>query len=373
MTARERMLLLSLGTAVMACSPSIGDYPREFEEAVCKWQWTCHQYERKGDCVDARTIDRDPEYDYLARAVAAGNVDYDADAAAECLEAIAERSCDAEVVTPEVCNRVFKGRVGKNAPCLSTAECAGDAVCGFSPNCGDDQCCVGACRVFAEPLAVGEPCSFSGTDCVEEAYCATDPVTFMPTVCTKRVAAGGDCSNGERCVEDAQCDGAKCRAVELRGPGERCDEEYVACEEPGYCDYRPDGNAVCVVAGGIGSPCTSSSDCARLDSFCDAPSGLCTLLPGPGQPCADGYECLPYATCDGAYYDEFGEQEGSSVCVARARLGEKCGPAEGDQRAVDCLGDMICGDAGRCVLPPVTATERCDPPTDDTEIKRSGT
>jgi hypothetical protein len=368
MTARDlsmsRFLLLSLGTALAACSPAIGDYGREYEEAFCAWQHKCHVYEKKSDCIDAETLERDPEFDYLVRAVAAGNVDYDADAAADCLDAIAERSCDYQMTTPEVCDRVFKGRVGKNAPCLSTAECAGNAVCGFNPNCGDDQCCVGACRVFADPVEVGEPCSFSGTDCVPEAFCATDPVTFMPTVCTERVKAGGNCSAGQQCVEGAQCDGTECREIELRGPGERCDEEFVSCEPPGQCNYA-DGEAVCVVAGELGAPCTGGSGCNRFDTFCDEPSGLCTLLPGPGQPCVNGYECLPYASCDGAYYDEFGEQQGdSSVCVARAKIGEACGPAEGDKRAVDCLGELQC-EAGTCVLPPLMVTEQCEPPTDE--------
>lgn len=362
--SRTHALLLSLGTALTACSPAIGDYASELEEAVCDWEHACHLYERRSDCIDARVIDRDPEFDYLQRAAAAGNVEYDADAAAACLDAIRERGCTYEDLQrqPEVCDDVFRGRVGRNAPCLSSAECAGDAVCGFDPACSDDMCCVGACRVFADPIAVGEPCGFGGVGCVEEAFCATDPVTFQATVCTKRVKIGGDCSLGEACVDGAACDGEQCRKIDLRAPGEPCDQQFVDCAEPGRCRYTEDAGAICVVDGKLGAPCTREIGCGDIDSYCDDASGLCTLLPGHGQACVDGYQCAAWASCYSLYVDQY-DAQGESTCVRRAGLGDACSSGDDSGPYVACLGDLQC-DAGRCVLPPVVTGEQCAVPTD---------
>ena len=340
--------LLAL-TGLLACTPSIEDYPRELEEAFCVWQHECHVYERVRDCVDARVIDRDPQYDYLVRAAAAGSVEYDRDAAAECLDAIRERSCDNNSPEPEVCDRVFLGKVGRNAPCLSTAECAGNAVCGFDPTC-TDQCCVGACRVFADPVEIGEPCSFSGVGCVPEAFCATDPVTFLPTVCTALVKAGGDCSLGQACVAEANCDGEVCRKIEELAVGERCDEPNTRCAEPAFCNYNNGGVPRGKIEATLGAPCEPGDSCGRFDTYCDQTSGLCTLLPGPGQSCVNS-NCLPYATCEGGNFEGSGNPE----CV---RL-----PAEGDacEEFGRCLGDLECNE-GRCSLPALETAPVCKVP-----------
>ena len=213
------------------------------------------------------------------------------DAAADCLHAISERGCvDDEGPPPEVCDRVFLGKIGRNGPCLNSAECAGNAVCGFDPTCSD-QCCVGACRVFADPVAIGEPCSFGGVACVPEAFCASDPVTFLATVCTKRVKAGGDCSLGQVCVEGVECDGSMCREVEQLKEGDVCDVPFATCVEPARCTYQAEGEPPrCAVPPTLGAPCDPNNDtCDRVDTYCDPASLLCTLLPGPGQACLNGY------------------------------------------------------------------------------------
>lgn len=347
LTSRSGLATL---TGLLACTPSIEDYPRELEEAFCTWQHECHAYERVRDCVDARAIDRDPQYDYLVRAAAAGSVAYDRDAAAECLDAIRERSCENNSPEPEVCDRVFVGKVGRNAPCLSTAECAGNAVCGFDPTC-TDQCCVGACRVFADPVEIGEPCSFSGVGCVPEAFCATDPMTFLPTVCTALVKAGGDCSLGQACVAEANCDGSVCRKVKELAVGERCDVANTRCAEPSFCNYNSD-TPRCKIEPTLGEPCEPGDNCNRVDTYCDDASGLCTLLPAPGQGCADDYRCLPYATCQGGEFDGTGNV---SSCVYL--------PAEGDScmEFGACLGDLTCID-GRCTLPELETAPVCKVP-----------
>lgn len=344
---------------LLACTPSIEDYPRELEEAYCAWQHSCHAFERVRDCVAAKVIDQDPQYDYLVRANAAGSIEYDAHAAADCLDAIRDRGCTDDDEAPEVCDRVFIGKIGRNAPCLNTAECAGNAVCGFDPAC-TDQCCVGACRVFADPVALGESCSFSGTACVPEGYCAQDPMTGMPTVCTRLVKAGGDCSLGQRCDESSQCDErGKCHKVEEVGEGERCDVDFVRCAEPASCNYR-DGEARCRSRPVHGQPCDpDDGGCEGVDVYCDRASLLCTLLPGPGQACPE-YQCLPYARCEsvegGADFDEFGNRP--QTCVRLPTEGEGCGEYG------SCLGDLQCTDAV-CTLPTLEAAPVCKVPGPD--------
>lgn len=350
--------LTALGGQV-ACTPSIEDYPRELEEAFCEWQHECHAYERVRDCVDSKQIESDPQYDYLVRAVAGGSVAYDRDAAADCLHAISERSCVEDDEPPEVCDRVFAGKVGRNGPCLNSAECAGNAVCGFDPACSD-QCCVGACRVFADPVAIGEPCSFGGVACVPEAFCASDPVTFLATVCTRRVKAGGDCSLGQVCVEGVECDGSMCREVEQLKEGDECDVPFATCVEPARCAYQAEGQPPrCAVPPTLGAPCDPNNDtCDRVDTYCDAASMLCTLLPGPGQACLNGYTCIPYTYCEGGGgFDEFGEPTGSATaaCTRRGGEGDSCNDYDA------CLGDLECI-AGHCEFPELTPAPVCPVP-----------
>ena len=342
MRATQTGLLLSLGTCLLACTPSIEDYPRELEEAVCDWQHDCHAYERRSDCIAARTIDADPAYDYLLRAVAAGNLEYDREAAADCLDAIRGRGCEERDPEPEpVCERVFVGKVGRNAPCMSTAECAGNAVCGFDPTC-TEMCCVGHCRVLPEPLAIGAACG-GAIDCVPEAFCSFDPMTGNQA-CAARVKIGGDCSAGQVCVLDARCDGQRCREVPIAQPGEPCGDALVECAEGSDCILDVDrGRPFCVAPLELGAPCDPDGAvrCGRFDTYCDPASRLCTLLPGPGQGCSEG-TCLPYATCEGDPSPADGSIGRDPTCVRKAGPGESCGFAGADQPYVECLGDLQC-------------------------------
>lgn len=335
---------------LLACTPSIEDYGRELEEAVCEWQHECHAFERVRDCIDSRVIDRDPQYDYLVRAAAAGAVAYDREAAAECLDQIRERGCNADSESPEVCERVFTGKIGRNEPCLTTAECAGNAVCGFDPSC-TDQCCVGACRVFADPLEIGAACSFGGVACVPEAFCDRDPVTSLPTVCTARVKAGGDCSLGQACVDDTYCDGVckKFKEVAVDAP---CGEYGVRCAEPATCNYNG-SESRCKIEPTLGEPCEPGQDsCERVDTYCDSASKLCTLLPGPGQGCSES-SCLPYANCINR---DVLEGSGTPPSCERVPVeGEVCAQYE------TCLGDLQCIE-GRCALPALETTPVCKVP-----------
>jgi hypothetical protein len=331
-----------------ACTPSFDDYPRELEEAICEWQHACHVYEKRRDCVEALAIDSDPRFDYLRTSVAAGRIEYDGDAAADCFDAIRERGC--EVREPEEepsCAAALRGRMGRNGPCMDSAECAEGGVCGFDPGCFE-QCCVGACRVRPDPLAIGAPCG-GGIACVEGAYCGVDPGGAQ--VCVPLVAVGGDCSLGQGCAESSVCDGAVCRKLELAQVGERCDG-FVECAEPARCTYEGDRGQFCRIAPQLGAPCDPQGiGCARFDTTCDPVSKLCVLLPTPGAGC--DYQCAEYAECRNL------TSGGPSTCVHKAGAGDACGDA-GDVY-IDCLGALECAD-GTCELPTVEPEPLCPVP-----------
>ncbi len=343
-------LLLAFGTGLVGCNPSIDNYAAEYEEAFCEQQHACHQVERKGDCAERYDFESDPNLSYLRAAVAAGTIEYDAASAAACLDAIRGRACEYDEAQdqPESCQQAFRGKIGRNGPCRISAECAGNAVCGFDPNC-QDMCCEGACRVFADPLKIGEACGGS-VACEDGSFCGYDPETFLSTVCTALVKTGGSCQEGQQCAPDNVCDGSKCRALELRGPGESCEGEFVDCEAPAECrSVSGTAGVVCVVEGQLGAPC-GDVGCARYDTYCDAVSKLCTLLPGPGQDCA-GTSCLPYAQCDG--------DATTTTCVPRPGAGEPCGYK--DDRYIECLAPLMCLD-DVCGRGPVDPKASCPVP-----------
>jgi hypothetical protein len=348
------MAAVMVGGLLAACTTTMEEYPRDLEEAICEWQHGCHLFERQRDCVAALAIDRDPAFDYLRIAVDAGRIEFDADAAERCFDAIRERGCEERYPDEEpACAAVLRGRMGRNGPCMASAECADDGICGFDPSCSE-QCCVGACRVRADPLAIGEPCGGS-ISCVEEGYC--DFASATP-LCVKRVEAGGDCSLGQACDESSGCDGATCRAYKDVEEGERCDGSYTRCVEPARCFYEADDVERCRIAPQLGAPCDREGpSCARFDTHCDEVSKLCVLLPTPGAGCGDG-QCAEYASCENL------TGGGSSTCARKAAAGEVCGYIEAEERYAECLGDLQCDETARCALPIFEQGELCPVPED---------
>jgi hypothetical protein len=350
------MAALMMSGLLAACTTTVDEYPRELEEAICDWQTSCHLFERSDDCIAALTIEHDPRFEYLRTAVDAGRIEFDSDAAARCFDAIRGRGCEDRYPEEEpACAGVLRGRMGRNGPCMDSTECAGDAICGFDPSCSE-QCCVGACRVLAAPLALGEPCGGSSTPCVEEGFCDNSSAT--PT-CVARVKAGGDCSLGQSCDESSSCDGSKCRARKMVKAGERCDEPGVRCTEPAICVYEGGDASHCRIAPQLGAPCDPEGiACARFDTRCDEASKLCTLLPSAGAGCTN-FDCAEYATCQSR--DGGG---GPFTCVHKASAGEPCGYDQASGRDMECLGDLQCDDRRSCALPEFEEIELCPVPKD---------
>lgn len=356
-----RGFMVAAALAAGCGAPTVGEYAEQLELAYCEWETECHRFTEVRECQAARALDQDPGFAYLIEAVQAGTAEYDGEAALDCLEAIRSRDCSEAVPEPPAaCDDVFRGRIGRNGPCMSSLECAGDAVCGFDPSCSD-ECCPGACRVLPDPLAKGEACGGTAR-CEDGLYCAFDPMTGAPTVCSSLVEIGGDCLLDSACAEDTYCEDATatCQKFVDRAPGESCSRRDERCVAPAECRYVPvEGEEFteeqrCVVAGELGGACDPNDygSCERFDTYCDEVSKLCTLLPVPGAACvSDG--CAAYAYCATGPYVE--GQPSAGTCKALAGAGDRCGDVDGDY--VQCLGDLWCDENSVCSLQMTTYPE----------------
>lgn len=328
--------------------PTPSNYAGEYEAALCAWSSGCSAFSSPAQCRDALVWDTIGRFQYLADAVEAGRMEFDADAAQACLETIAALPCEGNLIeqilffqgpsaAPEPCQDVFVGKVRNYDPCMNSEECEGDnAVCGFSPTC-QDACCVGACRDLGDPPAIGEACTGS---CAEGAYCAFDPMSGAQT-CAKRRPAGQSCADDSSACEGGLfCDfngDPVCR--KLLAAGASCEGDW-QCADDLRCYNAIEGARTCRTLPVEGDACSNNNypACARVDNVCD-PSNRCVRLPAPGEPCPD-YQCVPYADCR--------QRAADLVCVARPGLGGGCGP-EADY--VSCLGHLQCNDGSQCVEP----------------------
>lgn len=372
----------SSGTAGETGEPlteiALEDFYGEAEAAWCTWQVACHQYGVEARCADVNHMeqrlsmrrlsgvgpDEAVPLAYRQEAVEVGRVEYDGEAAAQCLAYVRTRSCEEpyyhayteeERAGEAACEAVFRGRMGRNGPCLSASECAEASVCGFDPTCVE-ACCVGACRVLAEPLAVGEACT--AMNCVADAYCAVDPNTFMPTVCTASPTVGQECPMGQ-CGGGALCDfdGEKPVCVAPKAAGADCYYDQ-QCAQPAVCAYTGGDYGECTAPADQGEKCGSTGNgvCLRFDNYCDEQSGVCELPAGKGESCS-GVPCAGDFFCSGAQ---------GQRCVPVADAGEPCGYDQNSGDSVPCSGDHVCeygdGDRGTCRAP--GAGSECPVPED---------
>lgn len=300
---------------------------------------------------------------YLLESFEAGQIEFDAEAATACLTWVEARGCgrpgtfvpDAEALAGQAaCAGALRGTMVNYGPCVLSIECAREedevAVCGFDPNC-TDMCCVGSCRV-TRPQAVplGASCA-GGIPCAEGSYCAFDPMTGTPTVCTAQVGAGAPCSFGNECGGGTWCDynnGAPVCTPPLK-VGADCSSGGI-CSAGSFCAY--DGNILrCTPYGGPGALCQGLATCAQLDNYCNVDGRCASRLPV-------GANCFyDDAACAFGSYCEYGTER----CETAGGEGEACGSGMtgGYYVSRPCVGDLVC-DGGelatsRCGVPAVTS------------------
>ncbi len=340
-----------------ATEVELDDFFTQAEAAYCEWQVGCHAFGAEERCrnvnhfedrLSMRRLSGVGSADWLPtayykEAVEVGRIDYDKEAAATCLAYVRAQSCDLpevhvysedELAGQAACAGLFTGRMGKNGPCLSAIECAEAAVCGFDPTCVD-MCCVGACRVLPTVPKLGEPCTNS---CEGDSFCAFDPNTGTPTVCTASPALGQpcpqfSCAGGSSCEftggDTPVCVGVKPVGAACGGDGGNCDVGLVCTRDQNY------DNGVCLRPADEGESCDRFSPdivCRRFDNVCDA-TDKCAALPGKGETCED-YRCR------GDFFCAVGN--GTQKCSPVADAGEGCGYPNYDGSYVPCSGDNVC-------------------------------
>jgi hypothetical protein len=241
-----------------------------------------------------------------------GHASFDAAGASECEAALADLACEELTGAPDLaaCDDVWDGTVGDGDACASTAECAAGWC---DPGECDPalSCCAGVCTADDPDAGVPIDGDCSIDLCVTDAYCDE---TAEPPTCRALVELDGACGEGQ-CVE-----GLYCRITD------------------------PDlGTGVCSQLPGEGEPCDPDYPvCARADNWCDPADNTCHKLAAVGETCDPAADnCAPYAWCSP-----------DGICEARPGDGEPC------EDWPPCLGDLECVD-DTCVMPPLE-TDDCE-------------
>ncbi|MEZ4451476.1 MAG: hypothetical protein R3B09_18545 [Nannocystaceae bacterium] len=295
-------------SALVACHPA-EDFEKDRQRAYCEAYVRCGTYPDVDLCVSLEfPAGPDP---YLASAIAAGRIHYEAGAAGKCLKAIRKLDCtyreDWNLEVSLACAEVFEGTLPPEAECLDTRECGPGSRCGFDPTCvAADACCPGHCRYLgeADPPKIGEACT------------------------------------GE-CIAGSFCEGGFC--VSLRGEGGPCDYDG-ECAPPGFCDYD-EGGSHCRHAVPTGDSCRPESGdslpCLHADDYC-AQDGRCRPRGRPGDECEYYDGCIGYTSCV------------NGVCTERRREGESCNYSNDSY----CYSGLYCEDS-RCIRDEVDPIELC--------------
>lgn len=182
----------------------------------------------------------------------AANVDYDARAAGESLDRLAEGSACGLFDEVAAWEKVFPGKLGPGESCRATEECRKEP--GHSVSCSsEDGIPPSVCRLFKDgqprPHAqLGEACF---TTCREGAPCSIDDVrgASEPVISAACYHADGLwCNYGK---ESPTC-------TRLDRVGEVCVDPSSSCENLGFC-ARDTG--ICTAPLPNGQPCLSRDEC----------------------------------------------------------------------------------------------------------------
>lgn len=174
----------------------------------------------------------------------ASRVDYDADAAGDCLDAIADSIVcgDLEEATSPACDRVFLGKVPAGQACENSNECLEQN--GQRMTCSSDGNGGGSVCTPILPAPHGKLNEACGITCYEGSSCL---IYTTPSSTSVRTGCYRD--------EGLFCDAGSCKAlVEL---GSACSAGDV-CKSGSFCDFQ---TGQCAVTKPDGATCSSSLEC----------------------------------------------------------------------------------------------------------------
>ena len=294
-------------------------------DAYCRYDVKCGLLPDFATCkalpADTSTTDQ------LVASVNAGRIQYDGDAAAVWIAAIADRGCDHTDVPGNggllAYVNTFKGMVGGGGACFIDQECV-SAQCNLSSCLPTELCCSGTCtdgQAISNPVAAGGDCSAATAVCVDGSYCSyAGTQASSGLICTAGLALGQPCD--PYLVASPVC---------LFGTNCRIGGSALG----GTCMAAPAEGEDCFLSGSI---CNSHLDACSSNSKCLRKIAL-------GQPCTMDSTCVDYALCV------------SGTCIEKKKLGEACDPSLSD----GCMGSLSCN-GGTCVASyaaPVACTGSC--------------
>lgn len=284
---------IGMSVVVVACGKSEGgpapvsleQLPARVAAMMCEGRGGC--CERSGftfdvaGCKQERVAEIEQELVELDTA----NVDYDATAAGECLEALeAGSSCgEFDGDDAEACDRVFRGKLAPGQPCTSSQECR------------------------REP---GQSVSCYSEDGIQPELCTV----FDGGMPSRHGKLGEACFT--TCFENDDCSGSA--AVPAPGPGVPAPADPAACYRSDglWCDYSR-ASPTCARLLPLGQACTGYESCAGK-AFCATDTSVCSAPRANGQPCSADRECQSGNCSDTP--PAAGPTVSEAVCVAEERL-----------------------------------------------------
>lgn len=261
----------------------------------------------------------------FADLVRAGRVDYDPEAAGDCLRAVDEAFCNVAAakrslasdasLAARACADVFRGTQGPGAGCADSAECNRGLVCST-----DGEAACGVCEDADEPCgSTGAPCSAGswcdddverceptvalGAACDRDAACGPEAVCNQTAsgagtcVATFQLEADAACSDTLACSGDLVCVQGRCQPLRVLEAGEPCRNEaglLGPCAAGLFCD-RSATPPVCARLRAEGETCVAYTSC-RNGSYCTSglfsnEEGVCAPVGAVGDACSGSNEC----------------------------------------------------------------------------------
>jgi len=255
-------------------------------------------------------------------AIDAGLVEYDGEAALDCVERV-ESYFDSNAcvgifssgsLAYESCQKAYQGTQEKGEPCTRDEHCTTEHCDGEK----NPDKCYGACAENpTEYVGAGSSCGVE-TDNVcdpeSDLYCSrTDDSEGRVCVKPRSIGKGGSCSAGIVCSGELACVEAECAETTLHAEGDSCSRQDAT-----------DG-------------CKPGLVCARDASGAATNQGTCTPPLEQGEECFTSTACKWNLYCDGAALD--GQTPGT--CEEKKSEGSDCGSPE------ECKPNLICDD-GTC-------------------------
>lgn len=373
------LLVVLFALAAVACEPERGggsnggggqvntgpteidldEFAEDFDEiqhqAYCQALWQCPEWERiraqthwhygqfdsLADCLAGpRFSIFDSRYRGVRENVEEGRIEYDAQRASSCRQAIhaslTDALCgdyDSNLAVAEACESVFVGAVAEDEYCLTHRECQPGSRCQHV-----DMECYGRCEVV-EGVYCGE------VRCPLGQYCASS----ADSECAPRGGPGDSCVSTSQCGAHLHCNDEVCTPERSRQAGQSCSRHNVCA--PGLSCQ--DGSCQTEELGGEGDSCfiydlplcEPGLGCNVIDPGMDNISfeAYCAPRLPEGESCTWSNECQPNLRCDsGSDFEEMGN------CAPRLANGEVC------WESADCES-LICDFDG--AWPPVCADE----------------